>query len=322
MRVKHWTKLLSAVGACALGSSLQAATNIVDFNSDPALTGVYTEQPGRLSGEWRANGGASGAAGDGYLALNDAKGSQSAGILFKDLENGLIVKSFTFDCDLRIGGGTANPADGFSLNYASVDDPVLTGGNYAGSDDEANLPEEGTQTGLGIGFDTWQSGLIGGVQDVVGLSIRVGGRLIAQLPVPLAGTNVFLPTMPNPGAQGTQYTYDAAPYRNLATNDPNFRFSMQTGARADVNGDGVVNGGDDIAQPAFDDPNWSKWITNLSWQHFQASVDDLGKVKIVWKGTEITPAGGLSSGFTPIAGRLIFAARTGGSWEAQHVRQH
>lgn len=322
MRVKHWTKLLSAVGACALGSSLQAATNIVDFNSDPALTGIYTELPGATASEWRPNGGASGAVGDGYLSLTDAKGSQAARLVFKDLENGLIVKSFKFECDLRIGGGTTAPADGFSINYASTDDPVINNGAFAGTDGETNLPEEGTQTGLGIGFDTWQSGLINGgtVQDVVGLSIRVGGRLIAQLPVPLAGTNIYLPTMPVPGSQGTNYVYDPPTYANAATNSPNFRYSMQTGALNDVNGDGVQNGTDAaIPQPAFDDPTWSLWITNLTWQHFIAEVLDNGNVKVTWKGNEITPPGGLPTGFTPIAGRLIFAARTGGSWEAQHV---
>lgn len=300
--------------------STQAATIILDFNTDPALTGLYTEPPGAVAAEWRSSGGASGGAADGYLSITDARDSQRGVLIFKDLENGLILKSFTFECDLRMGGGNDAPADGFSLNFASPDDPVVSGGAFAGTPPgEADLPEEGTQTGLAIGFDTWQSGTINGVQDVVGVSIRVDNNLIAQLPVPLAGTNIFLPTMPNPGGQGTLYTYDPVPYRNLATNNANYRYSMQTGARGDVNGDGVVDAADEIDQVPFGDPTWGLWVTNLVWEKFKAEVTDDGKVKVFWKTNEITPAGGLASGFTPRAGRLIFGARTGGNNCVHHV---
>ncbi len=329
------TGLLAGASLAAL-----AGTVTLNFNTDPSASGliITTDQS-----EWRADGGASGANGDGYLSITDARGSQRGGILFKDLEPGLVVKAFTFECDLRIGGGTAQPADGFSLNYARSTDPIISNIEnlnqatpYTGTDNEpgtgedsdagdgtgGGLPEEGVSTGLAIGFDTWQSATINGVQDVVGISVRVDARLIAQFPVPLKPGNVFLPTMPNPGAQGNLYEYNEAPYRNLPKTDPNYNSSMQTGALSDedLNGDGVVNGADaGTAQPQFGDPTWGLWIKNLGWEKFRAELTEDAKVKIFWKGVELTPAGGLAVSFSPSPGRIVFAGRTGGAWEVHHV---
>lgn len=316
-----------------VAASGHAATNIIDFNTDPKLTGLYIDIG---DGEWRPSAGASGAANDGYLKVTDAKGGQGAKLVFKDLEPGLVVKSFDFECDLRIGGGTGRPADGFSLNFVAADDPMITnaeGGtgsafsDYSGTDGEGSLPEEGGRTGLGIGFDTWESGAISGVGDVVGISIRVNGVIIAQLPVPLQPNNVYTPGEPFPTAaevySGPEYTYNGVPFRNLSTNDANYASSMQTGAlntTDDLNGDGVVDGTDaQTGQVDFTDPNWALWIKNLKWEKFRASVDQNGKVSIFWKGVELTPAGGLQTPFNPIPGRLVFGGRTGGAWEVHHV---
>src|ERR1044071_1462314 len=111
----------------------QAATSVINFNSDPKPSGLYAlhgtvVDVNGADASWRPNGGASGAAGDGYLAGTDASGNSHSGLVFEDLEAGLIVKAFTSECALRIGGGrgaTTNPADGFSINYASADDPIL-----------------------------------------------------------------------------------------------------------------------------------------------------------------------------------------------------
>jgi len=107
-----------------LVTSARAATNIINFNSDPSSTGLYKEPPGGSSAAWRPSGGASGAPNDGYLAINDASGGAYGVLAFKDLEAGLIVKAFSFECDLRVGGGRNRPADGFSLNYVSSNDPI------------------------------------------------------------------------------------------------------------------------------------------------------------------------------------------------------
>jgi len=312
---KHPNNLLKwlVAGGLACGAA-NAATNTVTFNNAAAAL-PYVEV-GAAAAEYRADGGASGAVGDGYLSVTDARGGQRATVVFNDLDAGLVVKAFVFEADLRIGGGTARPADGFSLNYVRAGDPIIANGTpFAGTGNETDLPEEGGLTGLGIGFDTWESGdHPGGIRDVVGLSIRVDGELITQLPVPLRPGNVW------PGG-----TYDEVPFRNLATNDVNYAQSMQTGAlntTDDLNGDGVNDGNDaNTAQPPYaDDPaTWAKWMKNLKWERIRAEITDAGKVKISWKGVELTPAGGLSTTFAPSPGRLVFGARTGGAWEAHHV---
>ena len=272
------SKLLRIAGVLALSfGTARAATTTIDFNTDPSVSGIYTEQ-GVSAAVWRPDGGASGAAGDGYLSLADAKGNQRSVLVFADFENGLVIKSFSFECDLRIGGGTTPPADGFSLNYA-------------GSTTENDLPEEGTQTGLAIGFDTWQSGDAtdrraagGAAEDVAGITVSVDNTLLAQFPLPLQPGNIYLPTDPPPGSQGTKYTYNRDANVNLSTNDPNYHFTMQTGALSshDLNGDGAVNASD-AATPQPDDitdPTWGYWIENLRWEHFKAEIDETGKVKI------------------------------------------
>ena len=311
MSQKHNNLLRWMTAAGLVCSSAFAATNVVNFNT---ATELPFKEVGAAAAEYRTSGGASGGATDGYLSITDAKSGQRATVVFDDLDKGLVVKAFTFECDLRIGGGTARPADGFSLNYVRANDPLAADGSpYAGTGNETNLPEEGSLTGLGIGFDTWQSGdHPGGITDVVGISVRVEGALITQLPVPLRPGNVW------PGG-----TFDEVPFRNLPTTDANYASSMQTGAlntTDDLNGDGTVDGNDSNAgQVAFDDPNWGLWVKNLKWEKFKAQLTEEGKVKIFWKGVELTPAGGLASSFSPSPGRLVFGGRTGGAWEVHHV---
>jgi len=106
--------------------------------------------------------------------------------------------------------------------------------------------------------------------------------------------------MPNPGAQGNLYVYDEVPYRNLATNNANYLFSLQTGAKNttdDLNGDGTVDATDfgvgdaDGAQQPTDpaDANYGLWFKNLRWEHFSAELTTNGTVILTWKGQEITP---------------------------------
>ncbi|MBI2928649.1 MAG: SMP-30/gluconolactonase/LRE family protein [Verrucomicrobia bacterium] len=117
--------------------------------------------------------------------------SQSSVIVFDDFDSGLIVKAFTFTCDLRVGNpsdqGTP-PADGFSISYARASDPVITTGtgfaDFAkyGGETGGWLAEEGTRTGLSIGFDTWANG--SSLPDVIGMSVRVDDEVVAQYSLP------------------------------------------------------------------------------------------------------------------------------------------
>ena len=218
---------LLALGLLLAGTA-QASTQFFNFNSDPTTSGLLTLYG---NAQWFPTEGAGFAtnANDGYLEVTAATGSQRSAIVFADFDHGAVVQGFTFEADFRIGNGTAAPADGFSVNYVRSDDPVLSvvaaGGDptTAGTDPnppagaqwighgvwatgpngEDNLPEEGTWTGISIGFDAWNSGgaatgpwpfEVGGVNgcgptttgsDIVGIDVRVDGWLIQQIPMPM-----------------------------------------------------------------------------------------------------------------------------------------
>jgi hypothetical protein len=121
MRVKKRIVLLSVVGALGLGcTAALGGTFTCDFNSDPSAILTIIG-----SGEWRPEGGKTG----GYLAITDAINSQATKIVFDDFDAGMVVKAFTFSCDLRIGnanGCDGRPADGFSINYVREGDLVMS----------------------------------------------------------------------------------------------------------------------------------------------------------------------------------------------------
>jgi hypothetical protein len=204
------TKKLMAAGRSAIGASLlllgslalnsQAASVFFDFNSDPTTNGLLTIDG---TSTWVSSGGVGSAtnANDGYLQVTSATGGQRGAIVFADFDSGSVVQAFSFDMDVRIGNGTQPPADGFSINYVRASDPVLAAAHPAtdngvwatGPNCEANLPEEGTQTGISIGFDAWDSGgaapfcneadqSIG--PDIIGVDIRVDGTLVKQFATP------------------------------------------------------------------------------------------------------------------------------------------
>jgi hypothetical protein len=284
-------KTLYSIAAGLLCATLaHAGTATFDFNTDPSLNGSFTNYG---NAAWYPDFGVTGAAGDGWLEVTAALGSQGSTVLFEDFDAGSVVKAFTFDMDLRVGNGTANPADGFSINYVRINDPALAnalatvGGPFSpqisgwagGPQCEANLPEEGSQTGLAIGFDAWNSGGTApycdglGVAsasnigpDVIGLSVRVDGILIAQFPMPTQNGSVTDPT------------------------------SLQTGPNVP-------------AQPG--DP------TVLGWAHLKVDLGDTGLLNVYWKGFQLLT--NYQTTYFPSAGRLMFTGRTGGSNQNQDV---
>jgi hypothetical protein len=191
-----WTLLIAA-------SQVHAAVFDLDFNSDPADLGVLFTG----SSEWVEN---EGVDDTGFLAVTYAENDQRGAIIFPDLENGAPLTAFDITADLRVGGGTTDPADGFSFNFARPDDPVFDednglgglGEGYAASPtNEANLPEEGTTTGLAIGFDEWFSG----GADVIGMSIRIDNELVEQIPFPTKNGEVDDQTSLQTGPAGADY---------------------------------------------------------------------------------------------------------------------
>ena len=178
-RTRSGLRLLGALSLFSVPAAFaqeQEPDYTFDFNSDP---GNQIETFGTT--EWRASGGVDDS---GYLSITDALNGQNGGVIFEDPTGGKPIEGMKFTIDCRIGGGTDRPADGFSLNIVRPDDPLLEdprGTGYAGTRDigagEDNLPEEGSQTGLGIGFDAWVSG----GQDIVGISVRVDGEMVEQV---------------------------------------------------------------------------------------------------------------------------------------------
>jgi hypothetical protein len=331
-KAKYLLPLVATAGL--LGVRGHAGVVKIDFNTDPSTLNLYDQDPNVLgNSQWRANYGFSGAKGDGYLSVTDALGSQRGVLIFNDLENGLVVKAFTFDMDVRIGGSTSSrPADGFSVNYCSADDPVVTradGSGWSGTDSEpgtdhggtgGGLPEEGTSTGIGVGFDEWQSGTIKGAQDVQGISLRVEGNLILQWPVPISPSNIYYATDPTPGNQGTKYTYANDSLNHLAPTNPNYIHSLQTGPLNPKAYPQDPNA-DQSPDPQATDPavqaTWS-WAS-LVWEHFTTGVDVNGNLTVIYKGQNLTGTNGLPTAFAPRQGRIVFGGRTGGANDNRHI---
>ena len=224
--------------------SVQAGSFQTDFSANPATVLNFegslwdgTSTTGTGSANWQTNGGAgpfgnttngpvTGVPGDGFLQLTVCRPFLPGqffeplvrGVLFDDFDNGLVVAGFTFECDLRIGNGDPNPADGFSICYVRSNDPILSaltagdtfpemnnqdsphGGHFSdnGNAGDLSLMEEGATTGLSVGFDMWDSGDItippsspavgleapGITHDYIGLDIRVDNVLLTTIQMP------------------------------------------------------------------------------------------------------------------------------------------
>ena len=154
---------LIVTNACDL--SLASATltgNDTDPESDPltlfAVSGIapvtFTANfdDGLLPANTALYGGASiaatGGAGDsGCLHLTEAAGTLAGAFVLNDLMPGHAVGGFSARFLLRIGNGSANPADGFSFNLASD----LVDGTSASA-------EEGVGTGLSVCIDNYDNG--------------------------------------------------------------------------------------------------------------------------------------------------------------------
>lgn len=275
---------LSVLGLSILAAGASwAGTATVDFNSDPTLDGTLALY-GNAAWYNFYGAGYDTNSNDGFLEITSATDSQRSAIVFKDFDNGGVVQGFTFECDLRIGNGDTDPADGFSISYARTGDPALTAANPATDNDvwatgpncEANLPEEGTKTGISIGFDSWNSGgsapycneadqSIG--PDIIGVSVRVDGTLVSQF---------------------------ATPVKNGVCTDPK---SLQTGPN---------------------DGSYSAFTGVLCWQHLKVDLNVNGVLNVWWKGSQIL-TNYQTEGYFPSPGRLVFAGRTGGNNQNQHV---
>jgi len=133
----------SGLGLCALTAGAATYTN--NFNTDPVAADPNFSL--RAPAVWRSTGSYDGS---GYISVTDAVNDQQGAFVLPDLDAGATaVAGFKFNAKVRIGGGTARPADGMSISFADPTDAVVAGGT---------IGEEGTTTGLSINFDTWDNG--------------------------------------------------------------------------------------------------------------------------------------------------------------------
>ncbi|MDB6112534.1 MAG: hypothetical protein JWR69_4284 [Pedosphaera sp.] len=199
------SKIHSLIGLGLIwAGSAQSATVLFDFNSDPTAGGLATLYG--FGAGWLPYGGTGYAtnANDGYLQITPASNSQVGAIVFSDFDNGSIVGGFHLEADVRIGNGSTTPADGFCIAFARANDPALTDPgnsvNYASGGGNAQGPEEGTTTGIAVGFDVYSNG--GG--DTAGIDLRVDGAL-TFFPMPTLNGSVTdttsIQTGPNDGTR-------------------------------------------------------------------------------------------------------------------------
>lgn len=176
---------------------LYAGNYTNDFSSGTNGLTIYNRNTAIAGPEVRTDGGNPG----GYFKLTDAVGSAGGTVIFPNFEAGTAVESFDFKIDCRVGAGTNPPADGFSISFVRPGDDLLDDGNGFSSSPggEGNLPEEGSKSGLAIGFDVWDSGS----GDVVGFSVKLDGVTVTQVAAgarnPQDGVIVDgIPTPPDP----------------------------------------------------------------------------------------------------------------------------
>ncbi len=142
---------------CAASTSF-AGTFSSDFNGGATPAGTTVNGTTVVE--------STGGVGDsGVLKLTKAINSQSGSFVIDDLDAGNPVYGFDLTAKVRIGGGTATPADGFSVNF----DPTASSGTTTG--------EEGTAGGITFAFDIYDN--TNENPPAPSIDLKVGGTTIA-----------------------------------------------------------------------------------------------------------------------------------------------
>lgn len=147
-----------AIGAAAfLLPQSQAGTFSANFNDNAVPAGT------QLNGNTGDNN--SGVIENGILKIVKNVNSKGGGFVIEDLDAGAPVYGFSFTGKILVGGGSATPADGFSLSFA----PDIDMGAVPG--------EEGVGSAIRVAFDIYDNG--GETPPAPSIDLRVGGNLIA-----------------------------------------------------------------------------------------------------------------------------------------------
>ncbi len=220
-----------------------------------------------------------------FLILTEAQNSKSTTVIFPDIDDGQLIKAFTLTADIRLGNSTGDrSADGFSVNYARADDPILNGGGLPGP------AENGTATGVSVSFDTWDGNPLND-----GSTVGDGGRngsgdfegVIVQVDGVVLG-GVKMPT------------------RHGECEDTD---SIQTGPRTQ---------NDEAVREKY--PKLGEWGGNpdvLCWAPLEVTLTETGLLTVKYKGSTVLD--GFQTSFFPSPGQLVLAGRTGGANEIKHV---
>jgi hypothetical protein len=354
--MKRLPALVTAALLCfaSTGTLIAGFTNY-DFNLDPAtffdgttnslILAGSTTAPGRNINNpgappwtngpagafnyfWQPSGGTGGIA-DGFMSIVDAIGNEGLVCAFPyldfitNLDSSITptpLRAFRIEMDLRVGNTTninARAADGFSISFARANDlvisnalPVSLGGGgvlagFAGGDSlaaaQAIAPgsidaENGTKTGVSIVFDSWEGNWLpdtpvraaGQSNDREGIAVRLDDSTLIQV------------SLTNRNGNCTNVAPFTSPCAAAACADVN---SLQTGAWSPGTTSGsATNGG------AY---------TNLCWQHLVVELNTTNRLTVIWKGRTIISTN--LPAWSPTAGRLILAGRTGGNCQNVHV---
>lgn len=153
---------------------------------------------------WQASGGVQG----GFLALTYSQTHQESVVILPELDPSLDVAGFLFECQIRAGNPYGPPADGFSLSFARLDDPVVL--NPASSRGFPSSPfesflEQGTTTGLAISFDSYRGNPLPDGSDLRGVIVRVNNKTIYQTPLDTINGDCADPTSLQTGPSDQAY---------------------------------------------------------------------------------------------------------------------
>jgi hypothetical protein len=351
--MKRLLQVVTAALLCfASTGTLKAGFTNFDFNTDPATFFDGTTNSMFLAGSasrninnpgappwingpagaanyfWQPSGGTGGAA-DGFMSIVDAIGNEGLVCAFPyldfitNLDSSITptpLRAFRIEMDLRLGNTTninARAADGFSISFARANDLVISNalplglggggtlGGFAGGDSlavaQAASPgsidaENGTKTGVAVVFDSWEGNWLpdtpiraaGQSNDREGIAVRVDDSTLIQV------------SLTNRNGNCTNVAPFTSPCAAGACTDVN---SLQTGAWSPGTTSGsATNGG------AY---------TNLCWQHLVVELNTTNRLTVIWKGRTIISTN--LPAWSPTAGRLILAGRTGGNCQNVHV---
>jgi hypothetical protein len=266
-------QILAAAAFALASPSVLAATNTFDFTTDPTTSALVVV--GNNDQPWQPVGGNP----DGFLALTYPQNNQHTVVIFPDMESGRLVKAFRFEADVRLGNSSSErPGHGFSVSFATENDPILRDPDNRVTFATAGAEETGSRTGFSVSFDTWQGDELPDTNDVEGIIVRVDNVTIHRVPLPV---------------------------RDGTCADPN---SPETGPRDPAYWDLLSGGFADARDPA----SWAE----LCWQPLVIDLDENGLLTVQWKGQ--TNINKLPVPYLPQPGQFILAARTSTANEHTH----